>query len=166
MRGKGAQLGWRFSSVNQRWQADRDLDWSKWIQLTASCHLFANRNTLHLIDPWFIRRCPGWVENNVGSLAHARRQRKLRVPNSDFVRLYQRTFAENIHAIRWNVYDYAGVLGNGIECGAICRPGRFARFTSPCPVITDEREKRLSPLVADDISDCAAGALSRLLRLP
>src|SRR5258706_15174790 len=105
MRSEGAEFCHRLTAMNQRWPADGNLDGTERVQLTAGFDFFAGAYVLHLCDPRFVRWGPGRIKNNYARLAQPGRQRKLRIPNADLVRLEQPPSFKDIHSVSRRIHD-------------------------------------------------------------
>src|SRR6266480_619572 len=106
MRGKCSDFRQRLPAVNQRWAADGNLDWAERVQLATRFDLSPGAYVFHLCYPGLVRWGPGRIENNCARLAQTGRQRKLRIPYANLVRLDQPTCFKDVHPVSRSIYHY------------------------------------------------------------
>src|ERR1700761_24525 len=109
MRTKTAYLFNRFTAMNKRWLADRYLDNTQRINITAAGYPPARRK--FPFHPWFIGWCPAGIEDHGICPAHPGWQRKFRVTDCHTVAFYQITILKNVHPECRRIYHNTGVLG-------------------------------------------------------
>src|SRR4051812_3821671 len=112
--------------MDQRRQTDRNFDRSERIVLAACFDLFAGRK--FAFYPWLVRRCPGWIKNDLLRLSHASRQWEFRITDTNLITFLELTVLKDIHSISWSIHDYSCV---GRNCIWPSREHRFVTSSRP-----------------------------------